>query len=62
MSQGTQVQVRLQHDVLGVLDDYRRKQPNPPSRGKALRDLARDALRRAMSSHDGSSGTSRPTE
>jgi hypothetical protein len=48
MAAGIPIQVRFQHDELGVLDDYRRKQPNPPSRGKALRDLARAALHGAM--------------
>ena len=44
MSAGTPIQVRLQKDELDVLDRYRRKQSDPPTRGRALRDLARAAL------------------
>jgi hypothetical protein len=52
MSVGTPIQVRLQKDELDVLDRYRRKQSDPPTRGRALRDLTRAALRSSMSSHD----------
>jgi hypothetical protein len=41
---GVPVQTRLNLDELGALDSYRRKKPNPPTRGKALRELLRRAL------------------
>jgi hypothetical protein len=44
MSAGTPVQVRLPDEELGALDRYRREKLNPPTRGRALRDLARIAL------------------
>ena len=44
MSAGTPVQVRLQDDELDALDRYRREKLNPPTRGRALRELARIAL------------------
>jgi hypothetical protein len=44
MSVGKPVQVRLQDDELCALDSYRRAKLNPPSRGRALRELARIAL------------------
>ena len=44
MTAGTPVQVRLQDDELSALDSYRREKPNPPSRGRALRELAQKAL------------------
>jgi hypothetical protein len=44
MPVGTPIQVRLQDDELGALDSYRRKKANPPSRSRALRELARIAL------------------
>ncbi len=64
MSAGTPIQVRLQRDELDILDRYRREQPDPPTRGKALRELARAALRSSTSSHDrsddpGASGATR---
>jgi hypothetical protein len=40
MPAGTAIQVRLPDDELGALDSYRRKKLNPPSRSKALRELA----------------------
>jgi hypothetical protein len=52
MSTGTPIQVRLQSEELDALDRYRREKPNPPTRGKALRELARAALRSSTSSHD----------
>jgi hypothetical protein len=45
MPAGTPVQVRLPDEDLAAVDSYRRKQLNPPTRGQALRQLARDALR-----------------
>jgi hypothetical protein len=56
MSAGTPIQVRLQKEELDVLDRYRREQPNPPTRGRALKQLARAALRGLTSSHDESNG------
>jgi hypothetical protein len=44
MPAGTPIQVRLQDDELGALDSYRRERLNPPSRGRALRELAHIAL------------------
>ena len=52
MSAGTPIQVRLQKEELDVLDRYRRQQPNPPTRGTALKELARAALRSSTSAHD----------
>jgi hypothetical protein len=52
MSAGTPIQVRLQKDELDVLDRYRREQPDPPTRSRALKELARAALRSSTSSHD----------
>ena len=51
MSIGTPVQVRLQDDERDALDNYRRQQSNPPSRGQAAREL----IRRALSEHTGES-------
>jgi hypothetical protein len=47
----TSIQVRLQKDELDAIDHYRRKKSDPPTRGKALRELARAALRSSTSSH-----------
>jgi hypothetical protein len=44
MPVGTLVQVRLQDDELNALDHYRREKLNPPSRPRALRELAQIAL------------------
>ena len=44
MAAGTPVQVRLQDDELSALDSYRRGKLNPPSRSRALRELANFAL------------------
>jgi hypothetical protein len=44
MVAGTPVQVRLQDDELSALDRYRREKLNPPSRSRALRELAHIAL------------------
>jgi hypothetical protein len=49
MVAGTPVQVRLQDDELSALDRYRREKLNPPSRSRALRELANFAL--ASSAH-----------
>ena len=38
------VQARLTPDELDALDNYRRKQQNPPSRARAARELIRLAL------------------
>jgi hypothetical protein len=54
MSAGTPVQARFRDDELETLDRYRREQPNPPTRGKALRELARAALRNWTSAPDAS--------
>jgi hypothetical protein len=45
MPAGVPVQVRLADDEISALDNYRREKLNPPSRGRALRELARQALR-----------------
>jgi hypothetical protein len=44
MATGTPVQIRLQDDVLRLLDDFRRGQANPPSRAQAGRELIRRGL------------------
>jgi hypothetical protein len=44
MPPGTPVQVRLPDEELRALDSYRRERLNPPSRSRALRELARNAL------------------
>jgi len=44
MPAGISVQVRLSDNELRDLDGYRREKLNPPSRGRALRELARIAL------------------
>jgi hypothetical protein len=44
MPAGVPVQVRLPDDELSALDSYRREKLNPPSRGRALRELARIGL------------------
>ena len=44
MPAGTPIQVRLPDDELGALDSYRREKANPPSRSRALRELARITL------------------
>jgi hypothetical protein len=44
MPAGTPVQVRLADEELDALDQYRREKMNPPTRGRALRELAREAL------------------
>jgi hypothetical protein len=44
MPAGTPIQVRLQDEELEALDGYRRKKLNPPSRSRALRELANFAL------------------
>jgi len=44
MAAGTPVQVRLSDDERDALDQYRRAFPNPPTRGRAVRDLIRRGL------------------
>jgi hypothetical protein len=44
MPAGTPVQVRLPDEELSALDRYRREKQNPPSRSRALRELAYIAL------------------
>jgi hypothetical protein len=48
---GVPVQTRLNLDELGALDSYRRKKLNPPTRGKALRELLRCALQESEALH-----------
>lgn len=40
----TPIQVRLTDEERSALDDYRRKQQNPPSRAQAAREMIRMAL------------------
>jgi hypothetical protein len=42
---GTMVSTRIQPEMLERLDDWRRAQPDLPSRPEALRRLAEQALR-----------------
>jgi hypothetical protein len=44
MPAGVPVQVRLSDGELSALDSYRREKLNSPSRGRALRELARMGL------------------
>ncbi len=44
MAAKTPVQVRLVDGERDALDNYRREQPNPPSRAQAARELIRRAL------------------
>jgi hypothetical protein len=53
MAAGTPVQVRLQDEERDALDNYRRKKPNPPSRGQAARELIRRALAQCAHSETG---------
>jgi hypothetical protein len=46
MSAVTPIQVRLPDQERDELDNYRREQPNPPSRARAARELIRLALDR----------------
>jgi hypothetical protein len=41
---GTPIQVRTQPDQLAAIDDWRRKQPDLPSRAEAIRRLVEQAL------------------
>jgi hypothetical protein len=52
MPAGTPVQVRLPNEELRALDSYRRQKLNPPSRSRALRELARNALSGSAISSD----------
>jgi hypothetical protein len=45
MPAGYPLQVRLQLDELNAVDEYRRAQTNPPSRGEAVRRLTRAGLK-----------------
>ena len=44
------IQASFNPDETNDLDHYRREQPNPPTRARAVRDLALAALRSSMSS------------
>jgi len=44
MPAGTPVQLRLPDEELDALDQYRRKFSNPPSRGRAAREIIRCTL------------------
>jgi hypothetical protein len=44
MAAGTPIQVRLRDEELSALDSYRRGKLNPPSRSRALRELAHIVL------------------
>jgi hypothetical protein len=48
MSGGHAIQVRFKEDELSDLDQWRRSQLNPPTRGAALKQLAGIALRSAL--------------
>jgi hypothetical protein len=48
MSAGHPVQARFKPDELNDLDEWRRSQPNPPTRGGALKQLVGIALRSAQ--------------
>jgi len=41
---GTPVQVRLQKSLSDALDEFRRNQPDIPTRQKAIRQLLKEAL------------------
>ena len=60
MAAGTPVQVRLQDDELSALDSYRRGKLNPPSRSRALRELANFAL--VSSAHSPKSDAIEPAQ
>jgi hypothetical protein len=45
MSTGHAIQARFKPDELNDLDRWRRAQPNPPTRGAALKTLAFIAMR-----------------
>jgi hypothetical protein len=51
----TPVQVRFEPAEREALDNYRRQQPNPPSRAQAARDL----IRRALSERAGTGSSER---
>jgi hypothetical protein len=48
MSAGHAIQVRVKEDELRDLDEWRRSQSNPPTRGAASKQLASIALRIAL--------------
>jgi hypothetical protein len=50
MADVTLVQIRFQDDERNALDNYRRAQPNPPSRARAAREI----IRRALNEHPSS--------
>jgi hypothetical protein len=56
MPAGTPVQLRLPSKELDALDQHRRKFANPPSRGRAAREL----VRRALTEGDGSTPDGTP--
>jgi hypothetical protein len=63
MPAGTPVQVRLQRDELNAIDQRRRNQPDPPTRGCELRKLIRAALfDRSSHNDDEGSRSSRKSE
>jgi len=60
MPAGTPVQVRLPDEELRALDSYRREKLNPPSRSRALRELAHVALSGSAISSDPACATVAP--
>jgi hypothetical protein len=50
MARRTLIQASFNPDETNDLDHYRREQPDPPTRARAVRDLALAALRSSMSS------------
>jgi hypothetical protein len=52
MTRRTLIQASFNPDETNHLDRYRREQPDPPTRARAVRDLALAALRSSMSSHN----------
>jgi hypothetical protein len=58
MASRTLIQATFDRDETNDLDRYRRGQTNPPTRAKAVHDLALTALRSLLSSRCGGSPTS----
>jgi hypothetical protein len=58
MAARTLIQATFDRDETSDLDRYRREQTNPPTRAKAVHDLALTALRNLLSSRSGDSHTS----
>lgn len=48
MAEGTQVQVRVDDDLLEIIDEWRRGHPNPPTRPEAIRRLSIKGLPREL--------------